>query len=254
MKLNIKTIVLLLVAFLGGFFGFKYTFEYFKNRKEKNEQTENNTVHLNPGFTSLFDGKTFQGWHGYGTNSVPVSWKIIEGTMVFKPDFENRSGLNNLVTNKAYESFILSLDWKIEKEGNSGVFWAVQEVDTLAVPYLSGPEIQILDDENHPDRNDPFKRSGALFGIVPVEKSFTKPLGEWNTMILKIDHSNNMGEVMLNGNLLYQFPVNGEAWENLVAQSKFKDWAAFGKSKKGKISLQDFAGGVAFRNIQIQEL
>ncbi|MFD1316030.1 3-keto-disaccharide hydrolase [Namhaeicola litoreus] len=254
MKINLKTIILLLVSFLVGFFGFKQTFEYFKGKNQKQEKTDLFVVETNPGWTALFDGKSFRGWHGYGIDSVPDSWKIIDGVMVFKPDFENRSGLNNLVTDKEYESFILSLDWKIEKQGNSGVFWSVQEVDSLAVPYLSGPEIQILDDENHSDRNDSFKRSGALFGIVPVEKSFSKPLGEWNNLILKIDHKKNIGEVTLNNNILYQFPVNGEAWENLIAKSKFKDWAAFGKSKKGRISLQDFAGGVAFRNIQIEEL
>lgn len=253
MKLNIKTIVLLLIAFLSGFFGFKYTFEYFKN-KATSEQKEEIKIDLKPGFTSLFDGNSFQGWHGYGIDSVPKSWKIIDGAMVFQPDFENRSGLNNLVTDKTYESFVLSLDWKIEKEGNSGVFWAVQEVDTLAVPYLSGPEIQILDDQNHADRDDPLKRSGALFGIVPVERSYSKPLGEWNNLIIKIDHNTNIGEVNLNDNPIYQFPVHGAEWEDLVGRSKFKDWAAFGKSQKGKISLQDFAGGVSFKNIQIKEL
>ena len=116
MKLNIKTIVLLLIAFLAGFFGFKYTFEFFKNKKGNGEQTENNTVQLKPGFTSLFDGKSFQGWQGYGIDSVPDSWKIIERTMEFQQDFETPRQVRNLGTDGTQENFILALDWKNEKE------------------------------------------------------------------------------------------------------------------------------------------
>jgi hypothetical protein len=43
-------------------------------------------------------------------------------------------------------------------------------------------------------------------------------------------------------------------WKQLIASSKFKNWAGFGMFQKGRIALQDHGDGVAFRNIQIKRL
>jgi hypothetical protein len=43
-------------------------------------------------------------------------------------------------------------------------------------------------------------------------------------------------------------------WKQLIAGSKFKNWAGFGMFQKGRIALQDHGNGVAFRNIQIKRL
>jgi hypothetical protein len=59
---------------------------------------------------------------------------------------------------------------------------------------------------------------------------------------------------MLNGTKIVEFPVEGEGWNELVANSKFADWEAFGAFKTGKIGVQDHGDVVAFRNIKIKEL
>jgi len=78
--------------------------------------------------------------------------------------------------------------------------------------------------------------------------------GEWNQFLIKIDHNENIGLVVLNDKEVANFPVNGEAWNALVADSKFKDWEGFGITQEGHIGLQDHAHGVWFRNIKIKEL
>ena len=63
------------------------------------------------GFTSLFNGKDMTGWiTGPGGH-----WKADGGAIVYD------GKLNHLVSEKAFSDFILLIDWKIEKDGNSGI-------------------------------------------------------------------------------------------------------------------------------------
>jgi hypothetical protein len=72
--------------------------------------------------------------------------------------------------------------------------------------------------------------------------------------MLTINHKINKGSVQLNGTEIVSFPLSGEAWDQLVSGSKFKDWKGFGEFKTGKIGLQDHDDKVSFRNIKIKEL
>ena len=66
----------------------------------------------------------------------------------------------------------------------------------------------------------------------------------------------NEGSVVLNDTTVAEFPVNGEAWEEMVSNSKFADWENFGKFKTGKIALQHHGEPIVigYRNIKIKEL
>ena len=206
------------------------------------------------GWVSLFDGKSYDGWKTYLKDSIPSEWQIEEGAMVFRPNPEKDPGMNNLITEKQYESFELSLEWKIEKDGNSGIFYWVQEDEKYVVPYLTAPEVQLRDYSSNPDFEDKKQMSGAIFGLVGPDRNYARPPGEWNRTSVKIDLENNVGEVRLNGEELFSYPVHGASWDSLVAQSKFKDWEAFAKIRRGHIGLQDHAHEVWFRNIRIREL
>ncbi|MEH6679727.1 MAG: DUF1080 domain-containing protein [Sediminicola sp.] len=205
-------------------------------------------------WTVLFDGTSLDGWHGYLQDSVPEEWSVEDGAMVFHPS-EDKHGASNLVTDKEYTDFVLSLDWKISEAGNSGILWGVVEDEKYRQPYQTGPEIQILDDEKHPDsKAGPTHQAGALYDMVPPSQKTVRPVGEWNTCVITINHKTNEGKVSLNGEEVVQFPVNGDGWQQMVAKSKFADWEAFGKFPTGKIALQDHGNMVSFKNIKIKEL
>jgi hypothetical protein len=206
------------------------------------------------GWVDLFDGKSFDGWHTYLRDTISDQWKIEDGVMYYEPDSEKAQGMNNLVTDKKYKNFELSLDWKISVDGNSGVFYGILEDDKYVVPYMTAPEVQIRDYTNIPDFNDHKQMSGAIFGIVGPDKDLMNKAGEWNHFLISIDHKLNKGSVTLNGTEIVSYPVNGEAWGKLVSNSKFKDWENFGIHENGHIGLQDHAHGVWFRNIRIKEL
>ena len=99
---------------------------------------------LNSEWINLSDDNSFNNWHTYLSDSV-IGWKIEDGAYVYYPGERNSN--NGLVSNKSYTSFILSLEWKVEKNGNSGIFWGVNESREYSVPYLSAAEIQVLDDD-----------------------------------------------------------------------------------------------------------
>lgn len=204
----------------------------------------------------LFDGSSFDGWKGYNQEGIPDAWRLVDGAMVLMPPAERPEGANyNLVSTENYHNFVLSLEWRISEAGNSGVFWGVEELEELGQPYETGPEVQVLDNGGHPDaKNGTTHQAGALYDMVAPASDVTRPIGEWNTMELTIDYANEQGKVVLNGTEVVSFPLGNEAWDTMVANSKFDGWPGFGKYPNGKIGLQDHGDEVAFRNIKIKLL
>lgn len=204
--------------------------------------------------TILFNGENLDGWKAYNSNGI-TQWKVEEGALAFSPAEGNRSGTENLITEDVYTNFELSLEWKISEGGNSGIMWGVQEDEKFNEPYLTGPEIQILDNKAHPDaKNGPIRQAGALYDMVKPSKDVTKGAGEWNSLVLRIDYDENKGTVTMNGTQTTQFPLHGEEWDKLVKKSKFSTWEDFGKYRTGHIALQDHQDKVWYRNIKIKEL
>ncbi len=207
-------------------------------------------------WTVLFDGTSFDGWKEFQNDDVSDNWKIEDGAMVFHPPKNRPDGeIHDLVTKKEFTNFILSLDWKISEGGNSGVMWGVQEDEEFKKPYNTGPEIQVLDNEKHPDaKAGTTHQAGALYDMIAPTKDVTKPVGEWNTMVITVNSGEKTGSVELNGEEVVNFPVANEIWNTMVSKSKFADWDGFGKFIQGKIALQDHGNMVSYRNIKIKEL
>jgi hypothetical protein len=233
-----------------------------ENKKEVSEEvaktaTESTAAKAATGdWEVLFNGDSFDGWHEFKKEGISEHWKLEEGAMVFHPPKDRpKREQYNLVTDKEFTDFILSLEWRIAENGNSGVMYGVKELDDLRQPYETGPEIQVLDNEGHPDaKNGTSHQAGALYDMVSPTTDVTKPIGEWNSMQITINHKTNEGNVVLNGQKIVEFPVNDPEWSTMVADSKFSDWEYFSKYPTGKIALQDHGDEVSFRNIKIKQL
>lgn len=213
-------------------------------------------------WTLLFDGTSLDSWQAF-QGGEPLHWKIEDKALVLDPPTpEERKKTDgsgnksfNIVTKKAYTSFVLSLEWKIAEGGNSGILWGVSEDKKFSEPYQSGLEIQVLDNEKHPDaKNGTTHQAGALYDLVEPSEDVTKPIGQWNTAVLTVNQKTNSGSSVLNGVEVAAFPVNGAELDALIKGSKFDGWDGFAKFQTGKIGLQDHGDVVAFRNIKIKEL
>ena len=224
----------------------------------------------NSEWTYLFDGKTFNGWHQYNKDKMSDAWYIENGEIVLKSNNDNKSWGNDIVTDKSFTNFELSIEWKVPKGGNSGVFFKVNEIPEVNAPWKTGPEIQVLDNENFCCPNTQYHQAPALYDMKPIGKIKYNSHGEWNHLLLRVDHTKNEGSITFNGQFVYSFPLFGPEWDELVSRSKFSDdeyykdldpdhpyftYAPFfGKYKSGKIGLQDHGWDVRFRNIKIREL
>ena len=109
------------------------------------------------GYYVIFDGKTFNGWRGYGKDNVPAKWTIEDGAITGGGEAQKADG-GDLIFAHKFKNFELELEWKISKGGNSGILYLAQEVEAekngqmkLQPIYISSPEYQVLDNENHPD-------------------------------------------------------------------------------------------------------
>ncbi len=202
------------------------------------------------GWKLLFDGHSTAGWHLYNGTTQFTVWKATDGALVCDP--QDKSGAADLVTDGEFKNFDLKFDWKLPKGGNSGVFINVLERKEIPTAWASGPEYQLLDAAN-PDFAKPPLRSGCLFSfaaqINPVK---SKPSDTWNHSEIK--QQNGKVKFYLNGILTAEEDFASKAWADKVAKSHFNKFPEFGKNIEGRITLQDWSTGVAFRNIKIKAL
>src|SRR5438067_4935870 len=226
-----------------------------------------------PGFTAIFNGKDLSGWQGHidmkeratlppekraelqqkRNEAMHKQWSVENGVIRLTPPKDRKGGVS-LQTVKDYGNFELYVDWKIETNGDSGL-------------YLRGqPQVQIWDSENSPGArnedkntgsgglwNNPFPpdvakstdnalklKEGQKIGKIPLKKA-DKPLGEWNTF-----HITMIGDevtVELNGVLV-------------VDKRKLPNYFEKGKPlpEKGPIELQYHGDPLWFKDIYIKEL
>lgn len=228
------------------------------------------------GFYVLFNGnEKMQGWRGYGKDAVPSRWSVEDGCIKFAGSGggEAQSGEGgDLIFEHKFKNFILELEWKISKGGNSGIFYLAQEVKTekdgkarYEPIYLSAPEYQVLDNANHPDSFlgvDGNRKSASLYDMIPAKPQNQLPFGEWNKariMVYKgtVVHSQNDVNVV-------EYHLWTQQWTDMLQASKFsaERWPiAFdllnncgGENHEGYIGLQDHGDDVWYRNIRIKVL
>ena len=208
---------------------------------------------LRDGWKLLFDGKSSAGWHTYNKMSFGPAWKIQDGTLFCDTTYKIPKGEEgDICTDGVYENFDLKYEWKISKNGNSGVMFLVQEAAEYEAPYQTGPEMQVLDNEGHPDGKIHKHRAGDLYDLIASSSEPVHAVGEWNEAEIKLVKGSL--SLYLNGVLVVSTTMWDKKWDELVAGSKFGKMPAFAKSRSGHIDLQDHGNNVWFRNIRIKEL
>jgi hypothetical protein len=208
------------------------------------------------GWELLFDGTTTKGWHRYGNTPVGAGWKVADGNLFLdaanKKDWQVRDG-GDILTDNEYDNFDLKLDWKIDTSGNSGIiFYIFEDSVKYQWPWYTGMEMQVLDNNGHPDAKIIKHRAGDLYDLISSSKETVKPALEWNMAEIKC--LNGKLDLFLNGENVVSTTLWDDNWKKLIAGSKFKSMPDFGTYKKGKIGLQDHGNTVWYRNIKIRKL
>ncbi len=200
----------------------------------------------------LFDGKSFKGWHGYNKTGAIENWAIEDGAMVCLGAAPDAHG-GDIVTDIAYGNFEIKWEWKITKEGNSGLMYHVVEGEKYHAPYETGPEYQMIDDIGFPQKLEEWQKTGADYAMtVPNDKKKLKLVGEWNTS--KIVFNKGHVEHWLNGEKIVEFQAWDAKWLKEKQEGKWKDYHDYGMAKKGLVALQDHGHKAYFKNMMIKIL
>jgi hypothetical protein len=196
------------------------------------------------GWLLLFDGKTLNGWQ---TSSQRPSKTPVEGGSI-NP---HACGGYMMIHEKQWGDFVLSLDFKISKGCNSGVF--VRTYPLTPRPGkdvgFNGIEVQVLDSPTAG-----YYDTGAFYDLVKPTKNAMKPVGEWNHMVITCDR--NILAVELNGEKINRMDLDEwkEPNKRPDGSSHKFDIAYKDHPRKGYIGLQDHGAACWYKNIKLKPI
>lgn len=188
------------------------------------------------GFVSLFNGKDLKGWTVIGK---PEGWEVKDGLL----RSEGGKGGDRLQSDKEYGDYILKLEWKVSKGGNSGVFIRAAEKGN---PWQTGYEVQIYTGER-----DDLHCTGSLYGYAAVNPRPDETPDKWHT--LEIHCNGPRIKTVCDGVKVVDID---QTKLPLPKEAGYPDPKT--KPLKGYIGLQDShsAAGhyIEFRNVRVKEL
>lgn len=203
------------------------------------------------GWELLFDGNDINAnWRGYIMEDAPTNWVIEDGAIFLNPDAGGTGG--DIISRETYGQFEFALEWKVAPGSNSGIFYHVVESDQYEFPYETAPEMQVLDNDLHPDGAFEQHRAGDLYDLMESSIENVVPVGQWNKV--RIIVRGNTVQQWQNDEMVIETTMWDNNWAALIADSKFATWPGFGKSKTGHFALQDHTDPVWFKNLKVKRL
>ena len=219
------------------------------------EQPKDNTLSEREradGWQLLFDGQNANGWRSFNGDSLPEGW-VVEERMLMSLGRGDDIGGDIVYGAKEYSSFDLMLEWKLEAQGNSGIFYHVLEGDSYTSIYETGPEYQIIDDLDFPQDLQGWQTVGADYAMYePDSGKIVQPAGTWNSS--RIIFTPDSVVYFLNGRETVRFVPWSDDWEGRKADGKWKEYPDYGSARSGLIGLQDHGKKIWYRNIRIRSL
>lgn len=196
------------------------------------------------GWILLFDGRSLDGWT---TSSRKPSLRPVEDGAI-NP---HKCGGYMMIHEKPWGDFILSLDFKISKGCNSGVF-----VRTFPLTPRPGKDVGYngievaIDDTTTAGFHD----TGAIYDLVKPKTNAMKPAGEWNHLVVTCD--DNLISVDVNGTRVSEMNLDEWTMKNKRPDGtdhKF-DVAYKDHPRRGYLGVQDHGADCWFKNIKLKPL
>jgi hypothetical protein len=196
------------------------------------------------GWILLFDGKTLEGW--MTSSGKPSKTPVEDGSI--NP---HKCGGYMMVHKDPWENYVLSLDFKISKGCNSGIFIRTHSLMPRQGKDVGFNGIEVAIDDT---KGTGYHDSGSLYDLVKPAKQIAKPAGEWNHIV--ITSNKNIIEIELNGEKVTRMNTSEWTKPNVRpdgSSHKF-DIAYKDHPVKGYIGLQDHGSPCWFKNIKLKPL
>lgn len=185
------------------------------------------------GFKPLFNGKDLTGWKVHA-GKLDV-WGADNGVL-----FCDKGGGGWLMTDKEYGNFEVMFEYKLPKNGNSGLGL---RAPLKGDPAYEGMEIQLIDDETWKGLAE-WQHTGSIYNVVPAKKQNNKPIGEWNQM--KATVKDKKVKIELNGEVLVDANLDEYKEKHAAKHPGIL-------REKGHIGFQSYNFRVEFRKIWVKE-
>ena len=213
------------------------------------------------GWMLLFDGQSTDGWRGYRKDFVPQAWRIDDGAIQIQGSGRGELGAEQggdiIYAAKAFGDFHLKIEWRVDSAANSGIFYRGQESEDFNYIWKTSPEMQVLDNVNHPDASkgtNGNRQSSSLYDLIAASPQNSKPFGNWNQVEV-LARGNEIRHIQ-NGDTVVSYTIGSERMDSLIAISKWPNenpnWREI--ASEGYIGLQDHGDNVWFKNIKLKEL
>ena len=154
----------------------------------------------------------------------------------------------DLASREVFEDFDLTVEWKLPRGGNSGIMFRV--IEDQPEPWQSGPEMQLLDDDDHPDGVLPETSCGALYALLAPRSRPSVPPERFH--VARIAVRENAVEHWLNGERVVAYEIGSHDFIERVKRSKFAAYPRFAETRRGHIVLQHHGTEAWFRAIRIE--
>ncbi len=202
---------------------------------------------------TLFNGETLDAWEMYGDGPITPQWTINDGAIKCRsnPDIQPEKH-RSIMTKEEFGNFELELEFMVTENANSGIMYHVVEAPEYKNDYETGPEYQILDDNENPNRANKNRLAANYDMYPPADDKPFNGVGKWNSV--KLIYDNGHVEHWLNGKMVLEFEEGSEEWKAIKDASKWSNVEGYAKYKSGHISLQDHGGEVWYRNIRVRKL
>lgn len=208
------------------------------------------------GWQLLFDGNSVDAWRGYNSDSFPEKgWQVKDNLLMVEATGTEEEGYGgDIITKEQYKDFEFKVDFKLSPQGNSGIIYLVKEEENVP-SWHNAPEYQLLDNRYYEENGDiPMDkhRTGDVYDIYASSEDAMKPVGEWNTAMIRI--KDKTVEHWLNGKKLATYTLQSPEWSEIVAKSKFAEYPGYGMADQGHIGIQDHGHQLWYRNIKVRPL
>ncbi len=184
-------------------------------------------------------------WRGYGREQFPQGSWSYDGDVLHAEAQRERI---DLVSRERFGDFSLCFDWRLPRGGSTAVLCRVEESAGSAAH--TGPALQLLDDEHHPDGADALTSCGALYGLMAPWRDLRSSANAYHNA--RIVMKGSALKYWINDTQVIGCDLASEELRARIARSRFREFPQFARLPQGHIVLQHRGTEAWFRRMRIE--